>query len=246
MFKIHFWGTSAGAPEPDKRFSCIHIQRDDLQFMLDCGEGASHAYTEYIKDVNLLDFVFITHTHADHAGGIFQLIQLFQMKKRKKPLVIFCPEDVERFRAVLELFYILPEALPYELILYPCSEVTRHYPFITPFVTDHLTRFIGLNHDNTCQSWGINIGYKDQKIVYTSDIVSIHSVRDYVKDSHICIVDAIHPPVSEFMELEKVVAGVVYLTHGMTPELEEYIEGKDKYSQATDGFTFELAGDRIG
>jgi len=236
MFTIQFWGTSAGAPESGKRFSCIHILRNDLQFLLDCGEGASHSYADFTDNVDLLDFVFITHTHADHAGGIFQLLQLFQMKKRQKPLHIFCPEDVERFKATLELFYIIPEALPYEIALHPCSEVSKLYPFISPFVTDHLVRFTGMSHSNSCQSWGVNISYNDQKIVYTSDIVSLNSVVEYVKDSDICIIDAIHPPVSEFVELENLVKGAIYLTHGMRAEIAEYIAGKEKFYVATDGY----------
>jgi len=240
MLTINFWGTSAGVPEIDKRFSCIYIQCDDTHFLLDCGEGGSHSYIEYCTDFDLIDFIFITHLHTDHAAGIFQMIQLLQLKKRKKPLYIFYPEDIEHFRVTLEMFYLMPQVLPFELIICPCADVSKYFPFVTPFTTDHLTRFTGMSLYNTCLSWGVSIKYNDKKIVYTSDIVSIHSIAKHIANTDICIIDAIHPPISEYVELEDMVTGVICLTHGMRTEIEEYIVGKVKYFVPPDGSTLTL------
>jgi len=241
MFNIKFLGTSDGLPNIGKRFSCIYMQCHDTHFLLDCGEGVSHAYIETFTDFDLLDFVFITHTHPDHVAGIFMLIQLLQLKRRQKPLYIFYPEDIEHFRVTLEMLYLLPQMLPFELKICPCGEVSKYFAFVTPFTTDHLVRFNGMSPHNTCVSWGIKIIYNDQKIVYTSDIVSLRSVMQHIKGADICIIDAIHPPISEYVELENLVPGGVYLTHGMRAEVAEYVTGKEKYVIVSDGYIAHLS-----
>ncbi|MEK6808316.1 MAG: ribonuclease Z [Nanoarchaeota archaeon] len=74
----------------------IKIQREYL--LLDCGPGT---YIQLIKsriDLDLLKYIFITHTHVDHLNDLFALLWRFMFGiNRKTPLRIFGPREFKKF-----------------------------------------------------------------------------------------------------------------------------------------------------
>jgi ribonuclease BN (tRNA processing enzyme) len=239
MIKIVFQGTAPGCPQINKRHSCLYVQyNENYNFLLDAGEGACFSFIEYIKDVNAIDFIFITHFHPDHSSGIFMLLQTFQMLKRTKKLTIFTPEQSNNFKDILKHFYLFPEKFTFELEILDCEKINDRYNELVPFLTDHLqgnTQLIQANnYANEMKSFGLNINTENKVITYTSDIVSVKSILDYLKNTDICIIDGIHPILEEFLLLDNVIKEKIYITHGSQTGLKDFIIDKPKFVLVND------------
>jgi ribonuclease BN (tRNA processing enzyme) len=239
MTKIQFLGTAPGIPTRDKKHSCIYVRADRFCCLLDCGEGASQSFITHFDDFEELDFILITHFHPDHSAGIYMFIQMLYLKKRQKKLTIYLPESIKQFRETLDLFYLFPQKLTFELELLFIEQIMDRYHTIEVFRNDHLLSnedFLTehkLQNRMNCYSLKFNLGSKI--IAYTSDISSIECIRYFISECHICIIDAIHPPIAELIDLEQKVVEKIYLTHGMIYNLSQYIQNRVKYIVAEDG-----------
>ena len=244
--KITFYGTAPGVPVLHKRHSCVRVSTDKLNCILDCGEGATQAFLEYNDDVTTLDFVYITHWHPDHAGGIFMLLQMMAIKKRTKTLQLFIPENKTDFHKILEMFYLFRQNLPFQVDLLYCDEVNNFFPELTHFYTDHLygnTETAAVYHlKNECLSFGIKIKEKEKTVVYTSDLISFEYIKEYLIGCDICITDGIHPLVPDFIELSKMVKDKIYLTHGLREGVEGVVKNDSKFRIVDDGETVIING----
>jgi len=229
--------------ESRQRYSCLYLRVDDVHCLLDCGEGASNTHFEEVKKPDKLDFVFITHMHPDHVSGLFMMIQFLSMHKRQKKLQIFLPESAERFTKTLEMFYLFPQALSFELEILPAQDVAKYYPFLQPFNTDHLQRYQTMEQPNLMQSLGVNIIYNggEKRICYTSDIKTLSAIKEHIQGCDICVVDGVHTPIDEFIELQNWVKGHIYVTHGYTEETARHLLiHNQKYKLAKEGQAIKL------
>jgi len=247
MFKLVFWGTSMGEPMKSRQnYSCIYLRVGDTHGLLDCGEGASYTHFEELKGVDKLDYVFITHMHPDHVTGLFMLIQFFSMRKRQKKLQIFLPESADTFNKALEMFYLFPQALSFELEVLSAKNVGKYYPFLRPFQNDHLQRYKAMKQPNALQSYGVNIVFSDKdgkakRVCYTSDIASLYAIRKHIKGCDVCIVDGAHTPIDEFAEVQDIVMGRIYVTHGYTADTGAYLlMNPKKYELAIEGHAIKV------
>jgi ribonuclease BN (tRNA processing enzyme) len=231
--KIKFLGTAPGMPTINQRHSCIYFQRADIAFLVDCGEGASLSYMEEFSDFESLSFIFITHLHPDHFSGIYMFIQMLLLKKRENKLQIFLPESIEIFRDSLQMCYLFSQKFSFALDILDCRTVGEHYPWFEAFQTDHLSALAELvseyNLPNRLQSFGIKLRYDNKVVTYTSDIQQIESIKHHLVGSDYCIIDGIHPPISDFIELAELIKSRIYITHGMIAELGEHIYEQSMY-----------------
>ncbi|HEY4600883.1 MAG TPA: MBL fold metallo-hydrolase [Cerasibacillus sp.] len=103
---VGFWGAF---PRANEATSCYLVQDEDTRIVLDCGSGALSRLQNYVQ-LNELDAVFISHTHADHIADIYcleyaMLVQR-QLGNRKTPLDVYIYTDELR-----TLPFTFPEAL---------------------------------------------------------------------------------------------------------------------------------------
>jgi ribonuclease BN (tRNA processing enzyme) len=231
--KIKFLGTAPGMPELNKKHSCLYLKSEKLNFFADCGEGASQAFLEEGIDIEDLDFIFITHNHPDHISGIFMLIQLFFMKQRKKKLQIFIPESIDKFEEMFNFMYLFLGRLSFKVELLPCRAVSEYHYQLNAIRTDHLLGYKDYVAEkrliNPLCSYGLNVAHHSKVLTYTSDIVSISAIKEFIQNTDVCIIDAIHPQPAEYLELENIIRDKIYLTHGITQELKYLITNKAKF-----------------
>jgi len=230
---IKFLGTASGMPELNKRHSCLYVKKDGISCLIDCGEGASQAFLEEAIDIEELDFVFISHYHPDHISGLFMLLQLFYIKQRRKNLRIFLPEQIEQFRKTMDLFYMYRERFYKEIELLTCESISEYYPWITTFKTDHLLGYKSIIGEDELRdklsSYGVNICDNDKIVAYPSDIKSVDSIVKNIEDADVLIIEGIHPPAHEFLQLEAIVKDCIYLIHGITEELDILVKDRKKF-----------------
>ncbi len=71
--EFFFIGTGSAFSKKNYQTNLIIIKGDD-HLLVDCGTTASIALTEYNFNISKIKNVFITHSHADHIGGLEEIM----------------------------------------------------------------------------------------------------------------------------------------------------------------------------
>lgn len=88
-------GTSASTPAKDRNLSAVLISFNGRNFLFDCPEGTQRQIMQSSASFMKVDFVFLSHFHADHVLGLPGLLATMEMLERQEILKIFGPKGVE-------------------------------------------------------------------------------------------------------------------------------------------------------
>lgn len=87
-------GCSGSVPGPDSVCSSYLLEHDGFRLLLDVGTGATGPLSRYAPP-GVLDAVFISHVHGDHAGD---LLNVWYHKDRfaadRPPIPVYAPETL--------------------------------------------------------------------------------------------------------------------------------------------------------
>ena len=104
MLNVIFLGTAGSLPTPERNPSAVLINREGELILFDCGEGTQRQMMRARTGMMRLNYIFLTHLHADHILGIPGLLETMAFQDRKNPLTIAGPirtvELVERFNSL--------------------------------------------------------------------------------------------------------------------------------------------------
>jgi ribonuclease BN (tRNA processing enzyme) len=236
--RIIILGSSSGMPSPSRFCSSFLLETEKGKYLFDAGEGVSFSLVRNKVDFNQINYIFITHSHADHLGGLFLLIQMMHSTKRKTPLEIYLPEEaisgVENF---LQTLYLFKEKLSLKLTLHP---IKPKFVFKNEElnVTAHLNLHLSGNEEmireynfpNQMQSFcfGIKLSAEsmreEKKIVYSGDIESSNDLAHIIFGADLLITECMHPRLEKLLSLitESKVKSAVF-TH-----IPVELEGKEK------------------
>ena len=103
--KIVFLGTSAMVPTAKRNHPAVLMINNGDYLLFDCGEGTQRQMAKARLSTAKIDYIFITHWHADHWAGLIGLMQTMNMEGRKKPLYIHGPEAERFIGDLLDLDY---------------------------------------------------------------------------------------------------------------------------------------------
>jgi ribonuclease BN (tRNA processing enzyme) len=231
-FKITVLGSSSGMPSPTRFCSSILIQTERANFLVDCGEGTSFSLLRNQVDPELIDSVFISHSHADHLAGLFLLVQMMHLLERTTPLNLYLPEEaIPGTENFLQTCYLFPEKITPRLNLFPItSGSVLEIDGIT--IEAHCNRHLAGNagvinesrYPNRMESFCFVVHLCEKKIVYSGDIQSSGDLAGIVQDADLLITECFHPQLDQLIPLmlEKKVKSALF-TH-IPPEL----EGKER------------------
>ena len=71
MLNVTFLGTAGSLPTPDRNPSAVLVNREGEMMLFDCGEGTQRQMMRARTGMMRLNYIFLTHLHADHCGGCF-------------------------------------------------------------------------------------------------------------------------------------------------------------------------------
>lgn len=76
--------------------TCFMLKGHLTSALIDCGATSLTAMKRFKIPTNSIDYIFISHFHGDHFGGIpFFLLEASLISKRTKPLTIVGPSGIE-------------------------------------------------------------------------------------------------------------------------------------------------------
>ena len=104
MLNVIFLGTAGSLPTPERNPSAVLINREGELILFDCGEGTQRQMMRARTGMMRLNYIFLTHHHADHILGIPGLLETMAFQGRKNPLTIAGPartiDLLEKFNSI--------------------------------------------------------------------------------------------------------------------------------------------------
>jgi ribonuclease BN (tRNA processing enzyme) len=104
---VQFLGSGDAFGSGGRLQTCIHVQSDEVQFLIDCGASSLIAMRRWGVDPALVDNILLTHLHGDHFGGLpFFILDAQLISRRIRPLVVAGPPGLEgRIREAMEVLF---------------------------------------------------------------------------------------------------------------------------------------------
>ncbi len=104
MLHVVFLGTAGSLPTPERNPSAVLVNREGEMMLFDCGEGTQRQMMRARTGMMRLNYIFLTHLHADHILGVPGLLETMAFQGRKEPLTIAGPVHtiglVEKFSSI--------------------------------------------------------------------------------------------------------------------------------------------------
>lgn len=142
--RVHCLGTGDGWPCAERHHSSYLFELAGACALIDCGESVCRSLAARKFDWHRLDAIVLSHTHADHLGGLFMLLQGLWLEGRTRALTLHLPgHAIEPLQRMLRHGYLFDELLRFKLRFVPLR-AERSFKIggvkFTPFPTSHLDR----------------------------------------------------------------------------------------------------------
>ena len=199
--RVIFFGTAAGFPtEKRPNTTSVGVWRGEALYLLDAGGGVAGQFAGLRVAPEALRAIFISHTHVDHIGGLALLMQWLQLRKRKGRLVVCLPQEgIKGFQDLLNMCYLAPEWLGFELELMAVEEGAGYEEegvVVEAIPTRHLEGFVerlremGERRSGECFSYAVEA--EGKRILFSSDLAHAGEVPERLRGVDLAIVELAH------------------------------------------------------
>lgn len=228
---LYILGSASGIPTQQRFNSSMVLEIRGNIYLFDVGEPCSALLVRNKIDYDTIRCIFISHMHADHSSGVFQLIQTLQLssilfkKSSLKVIDLFVPKEaVEVLKEMFHALYLMPETLPFLLKTTPLQEgcfYKDNHLRVKVIANEHLRKGyketlqnIQTKYPNAFQSYSFLIEGEGKKILYSGDISDISELDKFLDDVDLLILELAHiAPREVFRSLSKRAIPKVILTH---------------------------------
>ncbi|MFX1247842.1 MAG: MBL fold metallo-hydrolase [Promethearchaeota archaeon] len=181
---IVFLGTGDAFGSGGGKSASVFVEIGDKGILLDCGPHTIQALKKSRRETNNVDIILISHFHGDHFGGIpFFLLEAGIFQRRKKPLMIIGPPEIDR--KTNDLYSALYGNIAEEKLPFYC-EFSVLTPSNSPLKMDGLIiRAFKMLH--TPEAQGYRLEMKDLSIAYSGDTGWTDELHHLVKKTQLTI-----------------------------------------------------------
>ncbi len=215
--EICFLGTAPGIPLPDRFGQTLVVTtpgEDPAQqpghILLDTGDGASSLLIRNGIDHRAIRAIVITHMHADHHGGLAQVLKSSMHLERRDELIIYAPaEGIPALRAYLDASYLYPDWLGYPIRWESLPHLAAGDGVTLPggvrvraWHNEHLAtaraRFerLGIDdHGRTFESYSLALEHAGVRLVYSGNLLGAtgaDEMAEYVEPADLLICELAH------------------------------------------------------
>jgi ribonuclease BN (tRNA processing enzyme) len=135
-------GVGDGYSCADRNHAAFLYRFGRTSILVDCGEPVDRSLAAGGSSADTLDGIFLSHTHADHIGGLFMLLQGLWLSGRRRQLPLHLPGDaILPLRGMLRAMLLFDELFQFRLRFEPLKTgkaVRIMNVRVTPFRTTHL------------------------------------------------------------------------------------------------------------
>jgi ribonuclease BN (tRNA processing enzyme) len=227
-------GSASGGASPERACSGHVLDIDKRLVIFDCGSGTASSFQRSGFDPHGVEAIVLSHTHPDHVSDLPMFLQMFFLADCGQDLNIFLPaEAVRPIKTYLNTCYLFPEKLPFRRELRPIRydmEFLDGQVTVTPIGNQHLVGNVEIieasAYPNRMECYSLLVRAADRKVIYTSDLSSIHDVENHLDGVDLLVTEAMHIDISELPDiLRRRKVRRTVLTHtddGRLPELRRF------------------------
>ena len=226
--RITILGTSSGLTVLNRHASAYLVQAGDSHILLDAGENVTRQLLRNEADPNMIDAVFISHTHPDHVAGLFSLLVYMHLTERNTPLTIHVPQGVRmHIQNLLPVFRIFRQewSFPFKvdaIVPGKVFEAEKSSFSLLALPNTHLSgsERLAEKMDIGSDSYSFRLIEDQKSMVYTSDVPSLQHLRSPDTTTEVLLTECTHIGIDEIVAfaLENNIPRV-FLTH-IPPDLE--------------------------
>lgn len=176
--RITFLGTSHGNHTYERYNSSTLLSVGDSDYLIDCGEPVAGTLVRSGIGFERLRALFVTHMHADHVGGLSELVNMSRKTAAQGRFECYLPEEgVAAAQAYLSAIYLHPDANPKPAPLMPVRPglvYEDHNLRVTSAISAHLAgSFDGVRlgpEPNGKQAFSYIIEAEGKRLAFSGDI----------------------------------------------------------------------------
>jgi len=139
------------------------IKTPKTALLLDCGYQIPQQLFKNKQDANFIEYIYISHLHADHYFGLPPLLVWMAEEQRSTPLTILTgPNTTEKILQTIDLGYRgCFEKLPFKLNIH---ELQEKEPYQAKDIEIHIAPT-----QHSVQNFAISLTVHNKKICYSGD-----------------------------------------------------------------------------
>lgn len=265
--KIAVIGSASGISMPGRGHASVTLETGGALYVFDAGEPAGRELLARNMPIEGLRTVFISHMHADHVGGLFQLVKnlhLYHNHPEYLPQVdevtLCVPE--EAVGAVRDFFiatYSLPERMAVRVEFVPVLEGVCYRDDLVRVTAHHSNHLMPLREfvqadprysTLKCQAFSYSVEAEGKRLVYSGDLGAVEDIIETARGADLVLLEFGHllPLEENLRKLANLDIGRIVLTHifpdytDKTAELQETADSvlPGKVVVAEDGLEVEL------
>lgn len=162
--------------------------------LIDIGDGVLKDLVALNYDFAKLRAICVTHGHFDHIGGFWALLGFLRMIGRKEELIVITPISCSEVRNIMNCFTdVYRETMPFQIIIKELADEEKTSVgemTVQAFEVMHrgATKAYGLG--KRIPAVGYSITYDRQRVVVSGDTGMCRSLKRFVKDADLAILEA--------------------------------------------------------
>lgn len=177
-------GNSSATPTLNRFPSAQYLNMLDHHILIDCGEGTQMQLRRYKIRKSKLQYIFISHVHADHILGLPGMLFSMNLNSRVDPIHIFGPASVFE---IIDLFMKHSDTkLRYDIIRHITSDDQPHVIFedswikVTSIPLYHRVPTTGFIFEEQARLRKLNVNACEQLHIPFTFYNDIKRGKDYV------------------------------------------------------------------
>ena len=198
--RLNLLGTGSGLQNPQRCASSYLLEGPQGDILFDAGEPVSKTLAQRSYDWARIQGIVISHTHADHLGGLPMLVQQLHISGRTDDLALYAPFEFAQVAVQhLCLYYLFPEAMAFKLNVHTLSAGKEFHLAgfrIAPFATTHLSpyaeRVQAGAHTQRCEAFAFTVDTGSTRILYSGDVGHFDDIRLAMQGARYAVVDSTH------------------------------------------------------
>ncbi|MFQ5493063.1 MAG: MBL fold metallo-hydrolase [Candidatus Dojkabacteria bacterium] len=180
---VYFLGVGEAFDETLPNNSLL-VQRNGYKLMLDCGFSIPDELWKYNNDTDLIDAIFVSHTHADHYFGIPALFTRWLEEEREKPVsIITTEENIDLLQQLLDFAY---------------RDTRNYYKFDINFISVNKSQQIQVGGidlefaetDHTVSNLAVKVSDGENTLVYSGDGIPTRESEELYRSCDLLVHDA--------------------------------------------------------
>lgn len=198
--RVTLLGTGSPIPVVERAGTCVVVETETDEFMIDCGPKVVHRLMENEIEYGKIEDLFITHHHLDHNADFYNFAFTSWAQGGRESLTVYGPAGTDTL--VQSMYDIYEQDLEYRKDIYPTAGITdiETVQLNESFeaTIDGLT-VSALKVNHSIETYAIKV--EDQSdgtsFVFSSDTSKIPELKEFARGADVLVQDAAIGPYDE-------------------------------------------------